>query len=405
MSRDVLRRGQPAEVGLGQDLGHQLDDAVWRQLRATGIPGAAVLVACRGVIVHHGCYGSAQDHDRTGPLRRSRLVEPDMMFDIASITKVVATTAVAMSLIDRRKLGLDDPIERHLPRPGHLAGRGIRVSHLLEHRAGLPAWQPLYLWADERDAAIDRICNLKPGPVGMSRVYSDLGMMLLGAVLEHAGDASLDQLMRRFVADPLGLAATGYRPDASNRFRYVATSTGNTTEWRMIATDDPVPVDGRPEDFAGWRDYTLVGEVSDGNAAYAFNGVAGHAGLFSSAADLAVFGQTLLQEGRYGGSQLWQPQTITHFTTTGREPSQALGFWRQRLHALNAADTAADDSYGHRGFTGCELVISPSRQLVLVLLSNRLHTEADPPTDDSPLWRAVGRALLATYAVGWPKAP
>lgn len=400
MSGDVLRADEPAAAGMAQGVGQRLDDVVRQQLRATGIPGAAVVVARRGIVVHHGCYGVAQDHDETGPLRRARPIKRDTMFDIASLTKVVATTAVVMSLLDQGALGLDDPVERHLARPGRLAGRGIVVADLLEHRAGLPAWQPLYLWADERDAAIDCICEHEPWGIGVSRVYSDLGMMLLGAVAEHAADAPLDRLVHRFVSDPLGLATARYRPDSRQAQQCAATSTGNPTEWRMIATGDPFPVQGRPADFPRWRQHTLVGEVNDGNAAYAFGGVAGHAGMFSDAFDLAVFGQALLQSGRYGGSRLWEPRTVARFTAAARQSEQALGFWRERLYALGSGQRAADHSYGHRGFTGCELVICPQQELVLVLLSNRLHAHADPPPDDVPLWRAVVRTALAGLSPG-----
>lgn len=395
MTSDVLRRGEPAEAGLTEGLGRELDDTVLRALSATRVPGAAVLVACRGVIVHHGCYGVSQGHDESGPLVPRRPVEPDTIFDIASITKVVATTAITMGLVDRGVVRLDDPIEAHLPRPRRLSARSIRIRDLLGHRAGLPAWQPLYLQARDRDAAIDRICRLEPAPVPAVPVYSDLGMMLLGAIAEHAGGASLDELVRRFVSGPLGLPDTGYRPGPTRRRRSAASSTGNPTEQRMIRDHDPVPVDGRVEDFPAWRTHTLVGEVNDGNAAYAFGGVAGHAGLFSTVTDLATFGQALLQDGRYGGKQIWRSQTVHRFTAAGRDPEQGLGFWTRRLTALSGRGGSGDASFGHRGFTGCELVVDPRRELVVVLLSNRLHTEEDPPTDDGPLWQAVTRTVLA----------
>jgi CubicO group peptidase (beta-lactamase class C family) len=112
---------------------------------------------------------------------------------------------------------------------------------------------------------------------------------------------------------------------------------------------------------------------------------------------LAVVGQTLLQQGRYGETQVWQPSTVHCFTRAWRDPDQGLGFWRRRLTALAAVDDDAQ-SYGHRGFTGCELVVDPSRQLLIVMLSNRLHSEADPPTDDASLWRDVVRAVVSSPA-------
>lgn len=394
---DTLAAGQPEGAGFHHDLPRRVDQTVTAQLKASRIPGAVVLVARRGTITHDGSYGCAQDHDEFGPLVTPRPMTSETIFDIGSVSKVVVTTAVAMHLLDRGTIRLDDPVEQHLSRPGRLKGRGVRIHHLLEHRAGLPPWQPLYLWTSCRDDALRRIGELETAAVGAVRVYSDLGMMLMGAICENAADASLTDLIEKAVTRPLWLIDTVFLPAARQRSRCAATSTGNPTEQRMIATNDPIPVDAQPRDFPGWRERTLVGDVNDGNAAYAFGGVAGHAGLFSTARDLAVLGQTLLQDGRYGGTQVWDPSTVDAFTRPGTNPNQGMGFWRRRLAAYGTDDGDAR-SYGHRGFPGCELIVDPTRQLVIVMLSNRLHTEADPPTDDAPLWRGVVRAVISSLA-------
>ena len=164
----------------------------------------------------------------------------------------------------------------------------------------------------------------------------------------------------------------------------------------MIATGSPYPVEGDPDDFDGWRDYTLVGEVNDGNAFYAWGGVAGHAGLFSSARDLTVFGQTLLNGGGYDTFRLASDEVVAEFTSDQFDRGQGLGFWTARLSPLAGPEAGG---IGHGGFTGSEFVVDPSRGLVVVLLTNRQHPDM-PYASVFPVWRQVLEHVLAATDAG-----
>ncbi len=350
-------------------------------------PGAVLRVEQRGAIVLERAVGYAQDHDGDGPLDEPRPVRPDTVFDVASLTKVL-TTAALMRLVDRAAVGLDTPVGALL---GELAEPGApptTLDHLLTHRGGLPAWQPTYLFTSSAAEALRWIQTLpRPAPPGRERRYSDLGFMLLGAAVERLTDETLDAHLERTLLAPLGMADSRYAPPPGWRSRIAATSTGNRTERRMIAAGEPEPVAASPADFAGWRTHTLVGEVNDGNAAHTFDGVAGHAGAFSTAADLATLGTALL-DALAGRNAPWSPGTVRAFLDEPYDRGQARGWWTRRLDDRRGG-------FGHRGFTGCELSVIPELETVVVLLTNRLHTERDPPPDHGPVWRDL---LTATYA-------
>lgn len=370
-----------------------LDAALDRGLADTGIPGAVVLVARHGRVLHEVARGWAQTHDEHGALASPVPMRPDTLFDVASLTKVVATTATAMALVDRGRLDLDAPARRYLPGLTADGRDAITVAHLLEHRAGLPAWYPLFAHTDERAEAVELACRrpLVAAP-GSTRVYSDVGMILAGAVVERAADGPLDAVAARLVFDPLGMADSGFRPDRSRPA--AATSTGNPAEARMLADA------GLDPGAVPWRRHTLVGEANDFNAARALAGVAGHAGLFSTAADLARFAGAVAAGGVVEGRRLWSAGTVARFLRPGADPTQALGFWLRRAAAALADPAAGDDSFGHRGFTGCELAASPAAGWVAVLLTNRLHTEQDPPTDHGPIWTDVVGVAVGSPAGG-----
>jgi serine-type D-Ala-D-Ala carboxypeptidase len=301
-------------------------------------------------------------------------LEPDTIFDLGSITKVAVTTALVMVLVERGELDLDAPAATWLPG----VDERITPTHLLTHRAGLWEWWPVYFSAREPSAAIAFVCSLELRyPVGAGRHYSDLGFMLLGEIVRRVAGEELDALARREVFEPLGMRDTGYRPAASLRPRIAPTSHGDAIERRMLATGEPYPVPLDPAAFGGWREHTLHGEVNDGNAHHAFGGVAGHAGLFSTARDLVAFGEALLD-----GGGVWSRATVQRFMREPFDPGQGLGFWTRRLQEA----TGRAVGFGHSGFPGTELAVVPEDDLVVVLLTNRLHV-AGEPQPIAPLWR------------------
>ncbi|HUH13990.1 MAG TPA: serine hydrolase domain-containing protein [Longimicrobiales bacterium] len=357
------------------------------------IPGAVLRVARAGQVLHEEAYGTRQ---LRGPGPRPLDAPPPMrvktLFDLASVTKVMATTMALMLLVDRGAVQLDDPVWRHLPefRGPHLDR--IRVRHLLTHTAGLAQWQPLYYHAATPEQAYARIRALPlEWGVGEGRHYSDLGFMLLGYLVERAAGEPMDAFLRGALYEPLGLEATGFRPSRLDGSREIAaTEHGNRYERRMVydsAFGYHVP--GDPRAWEGWRDYTLVGEVNDGNAWYAHGGVAGHAGLFSTAGELGTLLDLLLAGGTHEGRHFVTPATVAAFLTRD-EHGHFLGW----LHPSGTPP----GTFAHTGFTGTYVGAVPEHGLTVVLLTNRQNagmSEEGYFPNLGPLQRAVLSTLIA----------
>lgn len=376
------------------DLVGRVDAVVRAGLARSGTPGAVVRVARDGAVLLRRAWGSARTHDEHGPLQVPVPMRLDTLVDVASVTKVAATTAIAMVLV-QQGLDLALPVGRVVPelRPD---ARDVTLGQLLEHSSGLPDWLPLFLHADDPGDALNQLCaaDLLSAP-GTTRVYSDIGMALLGIALERLGGSTLDELAGELVHRPLGMRSTTYRPTPAARELCAATSTGNPAERRMLLERYPHLVGTSIERLPWWRPRTLLGEVNDANAAAAFAGVAGHAGLFSTVDDLGAMGEELERAARGVDGALFTADTVCHFTTPGAHVGQGLGFWTGRIVATaGVSRDDSDPSFGHRGFTGCELLVSPMDRLVVVLLSNRLHG-GDPPPAHDPLWRPLLQTVLS----------
>ena len=308
-------------------------------------------------------------------------VAADTIFDLASVTKVVATTCVLHRLARVGKISLDDPVSRYLPwSPGPAL---TTVRTMAYHRAGLWEWQPLYL------AETDPLTTIATLPLryepGAHRHYSDLGFMLLGLLVETVMGSSLDAAFTELIARPLNLAHTGYAPviqpssapviltksgspAASPSSGSVASSGwGDTIEQQMVATSTPYPVLFHNPSFP-WRTNETIGEANDGNAFHCFSGVAGHAGLFSCADDLLTLLDSLSCE-----DPLWGD--CTSIFADGPDEGQGFG-WRTMLVRL---DGETHQMVWHPGFTGCAVGLVPRAGFAIVLLTNRLLAD-DPPT-------------------------
>lgn len=348
----------------------------------SGFPGAVLLVARGGIVVKHDGYGHAQTYRDDTPLRHAPPMRPDTVFDLASCTKVLATTAAVMHLADTGKVELDAPISQWIPG----FSDEITVRRLLTHTAGLWEWQPTYLWASTPGQALSYIRDLPLRyEIGEGRNYSDLGFMLLGEIVRRASGEQLPNYVRETVHRPLGMMKTGFRPRRPRNI--AATSFGNGYEKRMIRTEDPYPIlgDRSVDDFPGWREHTLLGEVNDGNAAYSFDGVAGHAGLFGTARDVAVFAQSIANGGGYGDRRVFTESTVNEFTQDAFHSGQGLGFW---THRFEGASGLGDGGVGHSGFTGVEFAVDREADLIVVLLTNRLHP-ALPVASVESTWQDV----------------
>jgi len=298
-------------------------------------------------------------------------VTPASTFDVASVTKVAATTTALMRLVAQGALDLDVAAGHILPELRSAAGASIR--DLLTHRAGLWEWQPLYFTPDPWGTVCELPLRYEPGA---GRHYSDLGFMILGRIVSAIAAAPLDEAVRALVTEPLALSSTGYGPVMGA----VVSGHGDATEQRMARTGEPYPVLLTDPGFT-WREGDIRGVVNDGNAAHAFGGVSGHAGLFTSVDDLLALARALLS-----GDFIAEP-IVRDFFATGPDADQALG-WR-------TADVRLDDAphrlIWHPGFTGCAFGMLPDADTAVAVLSNRLLAP-EPRTTDS-IWADALRAV------------
>jgi CubicO group peptidase (beta-lactamase class C family) len=359
-------------------------DRIGTALTRGVFPGAAVAVARRDRLLYLEAFGAAQ------VVPRRRPATPQTVYDLASLTKPLVTATAILQLWERGGVDLDAPVASYLPAFSAGGKASVTVRHLLAHTSGLPAWEMLYLPAPPDAAAassptarvracrslreaVARICATPASaPPGTKGEYSDLGFIVLGFLVERLSGEPLARYAARRIFGPLGASATRFCPPRSWRSRCAATEWGNAYERAKAAEH------GGGRRFA-WRTGLLRGEVHDGNAWYVGGGVAGHAGLFGTAADVARFGRLLLQGGALDGVRLLAAATLREAVRPqargiASEP-RGLGWALKGCPFLGARASAR--AFGHTGFTGTSLLIDPERDLVIVLLSNRVHPRAD----------------------------
>jgi len=379
------------------------DGSAWlaglaEELVRGGAPGAVVGLARGGEAVF-GCAGLAQRAPAAvagapatrGPTAASPAMPAtgvpmtvDAATDAGSVTKVLATTAALMALVDSGEIDLEQRAERFL---GPLAAASATLADLAWHRAGLWEWWPLYLRGRRGPdaSALARALELRHAP-GAARHYSDLGFILLGEVVSKVTGAPLAEAVSRLVSTPFGLTHTQYATPVGDG-PVIASSPGDRIEQQMIRTGAPYPVTGSVADFDRWREHTLIGEVNDGNAFHAFGGTSGHAGLFTTAADLTAFGAGLLAS--LAGAGPIRAATARRFVAPGPDPAQGLGF-RIWPHPAGPA-------IGHPGFPGVAFAILPEQAATVVMITNRLHADGAPPPTE-PMWQLVLRAAREQLA-------
>lgn len=320
-------------------------------------------------------YGDRQVFGVDSPLPMER----QTIFDLGSVTKVLATTAAIMRLLENETFSLDDKVSKFL---GDWAGTdkdGITVRELLLHRSGLWEWRPLYVHAQDPRIAIQKISEIPLRyKVNEGRHYSDLGFISLGQVLNKISDENLSESVEELVLKPLQLNSTQFALPVSGT-SVAATSFGDSIEREMIRSKVPYPVPEDATDFGNWREQVLVGEINDGNAFHVFGGISSHAGLFSSATDLLTFGE-VMNASTKGDGQFSQ-RIANEFLSAGPDLGQHLGF-RSWTDTNRGCTT---EFFGHTGFPGTALAFSPSHDCVVVLLTNRLHTHGIPTPVESLL--------------------
>lgn len=356
-------------------------------------PGAVFVVSQNGTVLHERAFGFAQltEPAPAGPRRLSNppAMTPATLFDLASVTKVMATTMAVMRLVDEGRLDVDARVSRYLPDFTGVHRDSITIRHLLSHSAGLVQWQPLYYHASttaQTYAAI-RDMPLQWG-VGEGRHYSDLGFMLLGDVVERVSGVPLDVYMEREFYGPMGLRHTAFNPRARGFTSFAATEHGNGYEHHMVFDSTfGYRYRGDPAAWNGWRRDVLDGEVNDGNAYHANGGVAGHAGLFSTASDVRILMDMLVAGGMHDGRRYLSAHVIQRFFT--------LDQYDNYFGWMRPAETPAG-SFSHTGFTGTYVLGVPALRLAVVLFTNRQNMGTDARgyfPNLAPLQAAVTKAL------------
>ena len=349
-------------------LGREVEKAI----AAGAFPGAVVLVSQAGRVLYHAAFGSRTVTPERAPMR------PDTIFDLSSLTKPLATTTAFMLLVRERKVDLDDRVTRFFQNFGVHGKTHVAFRHLLSHCSGLAAWRPYYREIDRversgrpgfvasraaKEFVYEQIHRERPEyEVGERAVYSDLGFMLLGELVETVAHTSLDRFCHERIFRPLGLRGTAFVDLATLRTRRLAPVTD------MIAPTEDCP----------WRRRVLCGEVHDDNA-YAMGGVAGHAGLFAGATDVDALATRLRSCWR--GADDFVPRDIMQEFWSGN-PVVAGSTWRLGWDTPSPKDSAAGtrisrSAVGHLGFTGTSLWIDLERDLNVVLLTNRVHPRRD----------------------------
>ena len=348
------------------------------------VPGAVALVRHRGEMVYHEAFGSAASTPKPRAMSR------ETIFDLASVTKPLVGATVALTLVDRGVVSLDEEITRFLPELEQVRRKGVTLRRLLSHTSGLLGWRPLYVWARERKEVLRVIDRLGFATEPGTRFeYSDLGFVLLGLALERAADRPLEVLAAELVFRPLDMSRTGYTPSNSDA-DFAVTELGNAFEKRMA--------DWAGLEFSEWRTDFYPGEVNDGNTHYALDGVSAHAGAFSDASDLGRFGGMWL-DALAGRESAVLSSAVAHVATSEQAPHGAgrgLGWDLMKtggpsLTELTRADAGffpptetpwvprpsgellSPSAFGHTGFTGTSIWIDPPRELVAILLTNATH--------------------------------
>ena len=341
-------------------------DVVERAVKDKATPGATLAVGFRGKVAVHA-FGKLS-YETKSPAVKTRT-----MYDIASLTKVVATTTLVAKLVEGAfavPLDLDAKIERYLPEwatgPQPEWRHRVTVRHLLTHTSGLPPFKEYWRTSKSKQDTLTKIFAepLECEP-GTKEVYSDLGIILMAEIIERLTGRKLDDLANSFIFSPLGMKDSMYKPPKKL--------------WPTIA---PTEIDNN------YRHRLIQGEVHDENA-FAIGGVSGHAGVFSTAPDLAAFCQMLLNDGVYAHQRILRRATVAQFTT----PQQLSGGTRTLGWAVPTPGGLSGNyfsahSYGHTGFTGTSIWIDPDRQLFVVFLTNRVH-----PTRENQKIQQVRRDL------------
>ena len=373
---------RPESASVSSERLAQMNAVIEDEIANKRLPGAVVVVGRKGRVVWRQSYGVRALEPAREPMT------PDTIFDVASLTKVVATATSIMILVERGKLRLSDTVSLHIP---ELKGEGrerITIEQLLTHISGYqPDFDLQERWTGYDEAIKRLIKEPLRNPPGTRFTYSDIGFIALGEVVARTGKMPLDQFAQKNIFRPLGMTSTGFRPNAALQSRIAPTEKRRGQLSYLGDTATNIGAEG---------DVWLRGQVHDPTS-YRMNGVAGHAGLFSTANDLAIYCQMILNGGSYGGVRVLSPLTVAQMTrpriVSSSGNTRGLGWDINTSYSANRGELFPLGSFGHTGFTGTSLWLDPASEMFVVFLSNRVHP--DGKGDVGPL-----RGRVASIVAG-----
>ena len=349
---------KPETVGMSSERLTRVDAVIEKAITNKECPGAVLLVAHKGKVVYKKAYGYRM------LIPEKEKMTLDTIFDLASVTKPVATSSGIMALAEDGQLRLGDTVARYLPKFAAQGKEDVTLVNLLTHTAGLPAWDKYFEKKLDHEGIIEDICSKKTTYApGTKFVYSDLGFITLGEIIAKVSGMPENEYVQKRIFKPLGMTDTGYLPSKKKIARCAAT------------------------EYLPAEKMALKGRVHDGNA-FALGGVSGHAGLFSTVDDLAIFCQMVLNGGEYEGKRIFSPLTVREWTKNQSPvPEEAYGFgWVIGTgYASQRGDIFPRGGFGHTGWTGTSIWIDPTSETFIVMLTNRNH-----PSEDGTVIRLRG---------------
>jgi CubicO group peptidase (beta-lactamase class C family) len=336
-------------VNFSRNRRQELTDLVEAALRGKLFPGMELLVARGDELLLHEAWGMLE----VGP--EAQPMAPGTVFDIASVTKPVATATLLLVLLEQGKLSLEDKVCDSFPEFDTPEKRGITLRHLLTHTAGLPAWGDFYSKTKGAAEALHALLHTPlQHPTGTAMLYSDLGYLILAELIRRTTGRTLGEAFQHTLGHPLRLTRTAFNP---------------------LAQDMPGPY--APTQYCPWRQQLLRGVVHDENA-FVFQGEGGNAGLFSTAADLWRYARMILGGGELEGVRVLSTRTVARMTANHnprRLPPRGLG-WDikgEGFGYMSCGELLAPGSIGHTGFTGTSIWMEPESGFTVILLTNRVH--------------------------------
>ncbi|MFZ3576851.1 serine hydrolase [Virgibacillus sp. DJP39] len=378
----ILHPGSAQGAGMRQAPLDEISSIMESMINEDVMPGAVTFVAKRGHIVQHEAYGHAflYEDGESNPVSDPIAMQKDTIFDLASLSKIFTTTA-AMKLYELGYFELEDPVSDYIPEFAQNGKQDVTIKQLMTHTSGFRAWIPLYTVGESREDRMDYVFEYPlDTPPGTTYTYSDLNMITLGALIERISGKRLDVFVNDNLLVPLNMSDTMYNPPKSLKNRIAAT------------------------EYQPWTNRGLVwGNVHDENA-WSLSGVSGHAGVFSTADDLATLAHMFINDGKYKGKQILQPETI-QLLVENQLPQfpgdeHGLGWELSQGWYMDALTVAS--TIGHTGYTGTSIAINLNNDTIAILLTNRVHPTRET-VSTNPARRQFSRQVADAIPVSIPK--